>query len=809
MKLFKNIPPNAGNQSIHLGFKTIVERSRQIINGREDWALDDLGLDVEDFVWLDHWAKNLKDEDVRNWLQFGTSDSDEARLRYSAAFGTLLLLLAVQSAARGLPQVKDWTLPTKFQFSAESRYSLFVGDDPSPEFLRAVRLAAKRMKIRQGRSHEIKQWVRETIALQIPAGNQPSSPEIPTDDIFHELEPAPGTTTVENAAQVILARAKEKGFLRCPWSLTELCPTDYDYIWLRVWVKLLDENTINIYLNSNRRFTWSGSEYPFQAALGLVVLLWISENARRNAIKGGLWEGVPQDALAHEASRMLFTQGNPSPALKEALEITARRFKLRHVFGLEGTQQWIDTIFLQFGFTRRDMDSRLLLWLEGQTPTYAVRQLLDEQTGSELFRELWETLTHYRRGDVTKEYALIRLGGNPWIFPDWLEDILQIATTPVERRKEATSDPGAEIPFSCLTEPILHWEPPKAPYFACRLIGLNSLGLSEDTYDIEVDGRIRAQIHKQPSGDYKISGGGEIRFPLGASRGVVRMVSHDGGELALTEEIELWRSSEEVTVFQLNNGRSLGDSDNQPMNPKSGYALLIAPDLRLDPKPNIWKKFPRAKVFYLAPGWDSGICALLGEYVIWQPRLTRRETNTQPAWVNQISLRIETQHGLHELYRWGHQIFLKVRHPADMEINFARHRRASLNFQQMSKESVRIGPLLIGPDINDDRLQITLGVKWQNFFQTIKKEIVVDIIGAAKLNVDGWDPIQEKSELEAETARTAQIKIKPPCRWDGGEKNVSNWAVMEGDQWIKMLSPDQTNIGELAGVGAPFTMRSG
>jgi hypothetical protein len=809
MKVFKNIPPNAGNQSIHLGFKSILRFSRQIINGRGEWTLNDLGLDVDDNIWLEHWAKNLRDEDVRNWLQFGVSDSEEAKLRYSAAFGTLLLLLAVQSAARGLPQVNDWTLPTKDQFSAESNYSLFVGDDPSPEFLRSVRLAAKRMKIRQGRSDEIKNWVRETIALQIEPSHPSFSPALRIDDIFRELEVLPGTATVENVARAILMRASDKGLLHRPWSLTDLCSTEYDYIWLRVWVRMLDEKTVNFCMNPNRRFIWSGNEYPFQAALGLVLLLWISESARRNAIEGRLWKWVPQDALPPESRRVLFTQGNPSLALKEALEIAARRFKLRHVFGFEGTQQWVDTVFLQFGFTRRSMESRLPLWLTGQTPSYAVRQLLNSQTGSGMFRELWETLTNYRRSNITKESTRIRLSGNPWILPDWIEDLLKIAAAPVERVEEFISDPVAETFPPCLTEPLLHWDPPNAPYFSCRLFGLNGLGLSDDTYNIEVDGRIRLQVHRQPSGSYQVSGGGEIRFPLSAASGVVRVVSQDGSEVALTEEVQLWQSGEDVTVFQMSNGRILADSSNSPMNPKAGYAMLIAPDIRLDPKPNIGKKFLSAKLFYLAPGWDSRISAMLDEYVLWRPKLQQTPINTQPAWGNQISLRIETQHGQHEYYRWGHRVYLKVRHPAEMEIKFARHRREPLNFQQMSKESARIGPLLIGSGYNDDRLQITLGVKWQDNFQTIKKEIAVEVVGAARLNDGVWHPINEKSELEAETARTANIKIKPPGRWEGKEKKMSDWAVMEGDLWIKRLSPNQSKIGDLAGLGAPLTVRLG
>src|SRR5262249_8757523 len=158
------------------------------------------------------------------------------------------------------------------------------------------------------------------------------------------------------------------------------------------------QNTASYCISPFRRFTWAGIEYPLQAAFGLLMMLWISGCARREAEEGWLWRWIPKEAINDkEARRLLFTQEQPAPFLKELLEVSARRFKLRHVFGRAGVQQWIDTIFLQFGFTRRGFERRLTEWLARQAPPQAVRSLLDLEMGSASFRDLWEALRNYRQ----------------------------------------------------------------------------------------------------------------------------------------------------------------------------------------------------------------------------------------------------------------------------------------------------------------------------------------------------------------------------------------------------------------------------
>src|SRR5262245_34624494 len=107
MKVFDGIPPNAGHQSIQQGLKAVIERARQVVNGRAEWALFELGLDAEDSKWLYDWAKNLQPEVVSAWLRNG---DPETHSNYATAFGVLLTLLTVESARAGLPQANDWPL---------------------------------------------------------------------------------------------------------------------------------------------------------------------------------------------------------------------------------------------------------------------------------------------------------------------------------------------------------------------------------------------------------------------------------------------------------------------------------------------------------------------------------------------------------------------------------------------------------------------------------------------------------------------------------------------------------------------------
>jgi len=850
MKIFAEIPPDAGNQSIKQGVLAIAQCANQIRNGRTEWALFELGLDAEDSRWLFDWASNLSSEDASFWLGKEPLPENLAEQAKAASiFGTLLILLAVESARIGLPQANDWPLPVSLQFSYDVRAVIFSGDDPSPEQVQAIQLAVKQLRLRQGASSDLKQWLRETIALQINPANEPAEDlprwipetisrvnelrmkqeqpirhtpqinsvfnEIPPADLFAQFDANPGVETIEQAVCAMLNRARENGLMHQAWSLAELKPTDYDFIWLRVWVTKLDAGTVNYCSSAFRSFALEGQQYPLQAAIGLLLMLWISEHARRVAEEGNLWRWIPQEIIPQTTRKLLFAHQQPSAALKELLEMAARRFNLRHVFGRAGAQQWIDTIFLQFGFTRRGFERRLPEWLAGQTPTQAIEQL---KPGSASFRDCWETLCQYRRNDITFDRAVKNLAATPWLLPEWTARALEIAREPVARATSSAHSGQAEAETAedtFLSQPLLRWEPPAAPYFLCRLIRLDQLGLTEDVYNVTINGRVETQLLRQNDGSYVPADGDEIKLSCETARVAVQLVD-SAGQIAATEDLELWTAGEDVTVLQLSNGRlndgrRLADAYAQPMSVRADYAVLTAPDLRLEPQPAHYHVTSEAKLFFLRSGWSAQTRVWLADALFWEPCLQQERVSqppTVPAWQRSLRLEIDATAASRPL-RWGDKIHLRLFHPPEAEVHFARHRGGPLDFERRDDRCTRIGPLTLTPENGTGDLELQLGIRHQDQLHRIKLEADADLIGVAKLKNGVWKALPERFVLKSETARAARFKIAPPSKWDEQKRELSEWALMEGDLWLKRLSRQHAPIGEVTGLGAPLTLRLG
>ena len=217
-----------------------------------------------------------------------------------------------------------------------------------------------------------------------------------------------GTKTVEEALTLLkkkLAQLPGRG----PYSLCEVRPDDNDHQWLRQWASCLQMGTV----------------YQMGWQTGGLALLLIAETARRDAQEGHLWP-VMQERFEGTVQGRFFVQGQPTREFKELLEQAARKLNLRHVFGREGKQEWYDSIYLQFGFTRNGMLSNLSSWLAGLPLTEAITYLRDSEEGSSSFQQLWSTLRNYRRDFLTKEQTRDVIRSSPWVLPSWEDDLLRL-----------------------------------------------------------------------------------------------------------------------------------------------------------------------------------------------------------------------------------------------------------------------------------------------------------------------------------------------------------------------------------------------
>ena len=195
---------------------------------------------------------------------------------------------------------------------------------------------------------------------------------IPYDDAQHY-------ETIRKAVIALVERAWSRSLLgNAPWSLVELALDQEDYGWLCDWASTLPPAVAQRSLIRGHlyRFTTPIGECPGTTAIGILLLLFAAEFARRNANERVLWSIICHSHFAEGTRKVLFVQNHPTRSLKDAIEQAARWLKLRHVFGIEGLQNWYDTLYLQLGFTRAGFHSRLPEWLVGGYPTFAMQQLL-------------------------------------------------------------------------------------------------------------------------------------------------------------------------------------------------------------------------------------------------------------------------------------------------------------------------------------------------------------------------------------------------------------------------------------------------
>jgi hypothetical protein len=849
MKIFRGIAPDAGMDSVQQGARAVIHSAIAILKNRTDWVISELDCDDEDRDWLATWACNLEVEVAQTCLDAGQVEADGKPAIQFVYLGIVLLVCAAEGQQAGWEQVPDWPLPASRYYAAAVRPLLFAGPQPQKNYVRALIKAVEKLRLKRGTAKEVRSWLAETLAEgQLATANWPAAPAsslpaqaaavltAPTsrsffrsqpeaerasddlafasiDDIFRELEVWPGVTTVEQAACAILDRAQTAGVLPGPWSLAELGPTDYDYSWLRVWIKKLDPRTVTYCQSMYRQFVWQGQTYPLQAALGLLLLFWIAESARRAAEEGCLWRWVPQDALEKSARRLLFVQGQPSATLKDLLEVAARRFQLRHVFGQAGMQQWIDSVFLQFGFTRRGFERRLPEWLAGQAPTVAIQQLRDTEISSRTFQSLWETLQNYRQNRITRERTLSHLQRSAWILPEWCERLLARATEPTTSGAMPAKDGAGAVEHdpseTFLGEPQLRWLPPQAPRFECELIDLPALGLSEDRYDVAVNGEVQTQLLRKADGSYVTAAGvAHIQIALGRARAEVALIGRSG-QVAATAELELWPATEEVTVYSLSTGQRLADAYTNPMNRNTAYAVLTAPDLDMQPQPAHCLAQPNLKLNYLAAGWSASTRVYLEGDVLWEPFLPAKGPAVRPAWMQQVSMAVELPPGNSSLLRWGDKVYLKVIHPADVTVHFARHQGKPLEFMVQSETRTQIGPVTLTPEDGSAGVDLQVGLKQGTQRTVARFTAPATIVGLARLKEGAWKSLHDRFVLKAATARQGRFKIGPPQKWDKQARRLSDWALMEGDLWLRKVSPHCVPIGEVTALGAPLTLRLG
>ncbi len=417
--------------------------------------------------------------------------------------------------------------------------------------------------------------------------------------------------SVARAAEAVAALLER---LPSPRSIAELHLGPEDVEWLRAWAGGMPAAAAR----------WSGDrrllgdlQATRQQAFGLVFLVLAAETARRDAAEGHVW-GPVRRRVSGAAASMLFSQGQPKQALKDALESACRRWQLRHVFGQEGLQAWYASVYLQFGFTERTIESRLPARLANAEalPTAVHHLLYDRRLRSDSFASLWNTLIGVRRRNVSDLRARQVLAGSPWILPEWTDALLEAAVARMELTPSGLSD--EEVAPSLFTVPRLEWVG-QQPRFIAELVNLADVAgeLQPGAYRLRA-GAVSVEFTIDDLGTPH--GLRPVNLPLWPAQLTATVEQHhgeDSWEPVAGEEVVLWEPSDEVAAFR-EDGFPL-DAWSTALHPNQPYTLVLAPGLDIKPAQDRWAHADGCLVVHLPAGWPEDTGVYLEGERIWDP----------------------------------------------------------------------------------------------------------------------------------------------------------------------------------------------
>ena len=428
-----------------------------------------------------------------------------------------------------------------------------------------------------------------------------------------------------------------------PWSIAELCLSGDDVDWLLSWLQSAPTSKVEEWI---RWPVAQGSDHKQPVAertmFGSLLISATAEVCRRSGTESSVWPMVrrviPQSSESD--CRLFLSDGQPAAVLRDAISEAVEFLGLRNVMDTEGTQQWFDTIKLQFGFTFRGASSHLSKWLVGLGKPVAVQCLLEtedrQKLGSQSFRSLWNALVQHRRGLVDLDRVKGVLEQSPWVLDEWIDDLLVEARARLDTLGTGDWMPSADAPHARQThedvcpvqEVSLRWAPGEHPRI--------SIALSEDSLsdalevcdstavDFFVDGHRAARWLRQADGTWS---GSRAVFAEPDGEDTPNLtpqtlsVESRNGEVICEWDLADSGLADDVLLFDSASGRMLKLGFVR-LDPRREYALLC--DRKCDvtgvAQADVYERngVPKKAVRVAAPVSED-ICVSYKDFVLWQP----------------------------------------------------------------------------------------------------------------------------------------------------------------------------------------------
>ena len=623
-------------------------------------------------------------------------------------------------------------------------------------------------------------------------------------DLFHACLSEPVVDLIPYAFWRITERAAE---LSRPWSLAELRLTPADTGWLGQLAARLSPEELTIFRKAENRFP----QFSFDAQVGAVLLLQISEAGRRYASEGELWAPIARNVSWHpELTSFLFYRSRPNSRHRRMLEAAAAELDLRRAFGEDSVNEWYQSVFLQFGFSLRGIEQQLAGWLAGETtPTTIDRLRTDPRHRSDSFIQLWGVMAGYRQGTETSATLAAALKSSPWVLAEWQEIVARSCRTrsgSVVPPKTPDIDPAANedtveeqitghfVDAVLLRTELLKEAIPRIA-FCAEIPDLSDTDLVDDVYHLAIGDDQRLALIRQPDGKYKASVPELVLDPIAAC--LEANVKSQNGDVVYSQQIELWDPNEEITIYEVRHGRRIDPWDSRL--PAADLLLIYSDDLRLDvangplQEGQLTSQFKYALLEKRFVGTSK---LYLASEVLWEPAARQDDE-----WMRTIEVQ--------PLYTPRHspkRMTLRLLHSTRVELTAVRFRGRVYDCNpvrsgQTDCRSIELPDSILGVDY----LHVTLLGRCENAVGRRRVRLSLRIEAHQWKGARGWEIIPAGFSADAADVRRMVFRFWLPDTTVPGQL----WHVFEGWQWLAAAKRGGQELLELQGWGASLRLRTG
>jgi hypothetical protein len=365
---------------------------------------------------------------------------------------------------------------------------------------------------------------------------------------------------------------------------------------------------------------------------GTLFLILASELCRESSTEDSVWPTVAGVMKADRLSfSTLFAAGQPTEACKSAMVAGARRLRLRNLIDRHGTQEYFDTLKLQFGFTFKGAKKRLVDWLDGLPCPIAVDILRSadpeyQDLGSVTFQETWGALLDCRRKRIAESRAVEILRLSPWVRPSWILELLGVlASTPLRNTSPSVRSVNQQMDGIC--EPLLRWQYPSKPRLFLRLNDekVRDILAGSDCAVFSVDGRIvgRWTAHSQdqwsgtrllPSEPDSLKGRPNLRPKL-------LFITTDEGKPLAEVDLQDLGTDEPLLLFDATTGEGIGPESL--LEKDRDYVMLCDTDLLVS-ESHRFISLPQCTVHFLRAPISPDLKVTSEGAIYWQPKTVDR-----------------------------------------------------------------------------------------------------------------------------------------------------------------------------------------